>query len=287
MNQSKIRLQFWAAIVWLVLTCALIVWWMYFAVGLVEKVSSANNHHRFMLLSEGVTLLFFLIVGGLTLISFILKEQKRNFLLTQFFSAFTHDIKTSLASLRLQVESLRDDLGSQAQLQPTLQRLLGDTSRLQIQVENSLYLGHQKKPNLYIENVQLNDAVNALKDSWPQIEIICNQNAVLKVDRRALDSILNNIVHNSIVHGRASTVTFGLKQKNLTEVAICIQDNGKGFKGDLKKLGEIHFRQNPSSGSGLGLFIAISHAQSMQGQIAFQSNSSGFCIEIILPGALL
>ena len=90
-----------------------------------------------MLVWEGVMLVGMLMAGGVALLVAIRPEQRRRRDLRAFFMAFTHDLKTSLASLRLQAESLREDL-PEAAGNPNLQRLLKDSVRLQLQLENAL-----------------------------------------------------------------------------------------------------------------------------------------------------
>lgn len=262
----------------------MILWWMYFAVGLLEKSPFHEARHRQMLYSEGATLIILLILGGATLIYLILHENKRTDLLSQFFSAFSHDIKTSLASLRLQVEGLREET-----LPPTaattLNRLLGDTSRLQLQVENSLYLGRERKPKLFIEDIEMAYVIEALKDSWPQITVTFQGHALLKADRRALDSIFNNLVHNSIIHGRATEFHISANPVKPGQVRVVVTDNGAGFQGPEKSLGQMHFRQNPSSGSGLGLFIVRQLVKAMNGHVVFnQKAQRGFVVEFDIAG---
>ncbi|MEK6556050.1 MAG: HAMP domain-containing sensor histidine kinase [Bdellovibrionota bacterium] len=292
-KNKSVHLQVYAAVVWLLLTCSLIIWWMYFVVGLISQIPDHKPEHRLMLLSEGGTLLVFLILGGGTLIYFILREQRLNLTLTQFFSAFSHDIKTSLASLRLQVEALRDDLSQEKNLQPSVQstiaRLLGDASRLQMQVENSLYLGSSKKPNVFIEEVELQDVFQALKESWPQIAFDISGDAQVMADRRALDSIFNNLVHNAIIHGKAMRLKIQIEPATADEarVQVIVNDNGKGFSGPSSSLGQMHFRQNPSSGSGLGLFIVQSLLRVMNGSVVFGGGAGqGFQVVVLLKGKM-
>lgn len=282
---KKVHLQIYSAIIWLGLTGTMILWWMYFAVGLLEKSPFHEPRHRQMLYSEGATLLILLLLGGATLIYLILHENKRRDLLSQFFSAFSHDIKTSLASLRLQVEGLREEtLPTTAN--KTLSRLLGDTSRLQLQVENSLYLGRERKPTLFIEDIEMAYVIEALKDSWPQIAVGFEGHAVLKADRRALDSIFNNLVHNSIIHARATRIQISVSASKPGLVKVVVTDNGSGFQGPEKSLGQMHFRQNPSSGSGLGLFIVRQLVKAMGGQVNFRNDASGsgFAVEFDIAG---
>src|ERR1700737_3004770 len=103
-----------------------------------------------MLLWGGGILILSLIGGGLALFYYARREQKRHAQVEEFFAAFTHDAKTALASLRLQAESLREDFGN-AEHSPLLDRLLGDTLRLQLQLENSLFLVNLTRGAFFLE----------------------------------------------------------------------------------------------------------------------------------------
>ena len=63
-----------------------------------------------MLVLEGAMLVGMLVAGGVALLVAIRQEQRRRRDLRSFFMAFTHDLKTSLTSLRLQAEALREDV---------------------------------------------------------------------------------------------------------------------------------------------------------------------------------
>jgi signal transduction histidine kinase len=275
----------------LIFTISLTIWWLYFALGLIARFDIPDGNHRQMLLLEGMTLIALLVAGGSTLIYFIFLERKQNQTLAQFFSAFTHDLKTSLASLRLQAESLKEDVIS-PEHSPTIARLLSDTSRLQVQVENSLFLGHvqstnQVKPRLFIEALQSQDLLLTLSDSWPQLKFSSDKNFVIRGDRRATETVFNNLAHNSLAHGRATELKFRV-ETHPRGLQIVVTDNGSGFKGEAKHLGKMHFRQNPSSGSGLGLFIVNELVEQMHGQIKFISAGvTGFAVQLVVPGAVL
>src|SRR4051794_17924735 len=132
--------------VWVVFTVTLAGWWLIFGLRQLDLINQSNlenaaqlNGHYQMLLWEGGILIASLIGGGLALFYYARREQKRHAQVEEFFAAFTHDAKTALASLRLQAESLREDLAG-AEPNPLLDRLLSDTLRLQLQLENSLFL---------------------------------------------------------------------------------------------------------------------------------------------------
>src|SRR5207245_1553301 len=123
-----------------------------------------------MLMWEGGVLIASLIGGGLALYYYARREQQRHARVEEFFAAFTHDAKTALASLRLQAESLKEDLGSKPS--PLLDRLLQDTLRLQIQLENSLFLVKLPSGRLLIEPVKLSNLIDTLRYHWPDVTIV-------------------------------------------------------------------------------------------------------------------
>src|SRR5947209_18190808 len=124
---------------WVVFTVTLAGWWLTFGLRQLDLINQSKlegatqlQRHYQMLMWEGGILIASLIGGGLALFYYARREQKRHAQVEEFFAAFTHDAKTSLASLRLQAESLKEDLGSKPS--PLLDRLLQDTLRLQIQL---------------------------------------------------------------------------------------------------------------------------------------------------------
>src|SRR5213076_256483 len=155
------RLAIFLVGLWVIFTVTLAAWWLIFGLRQLELINQSNlenaiqlNRHYQMLLWEGGILIASLIGGGLALFYFARREQKRHAQVEEFFAAFTHDAKTSLASLRLQAESLREDF-SEAENNPLFDRLLSDTLRLQLQLENSLFLVNLPRGNFFFEPIKL------------------------------------------------------------------------------------------------------------------------------------
>src|SRR5260370_37969097 len=128
-----------------------------------------------MLVGEGRIVVWWLIGGGVGLLYDARREHQRHAQVEEFFAAFTHDAKTALASLRLQAESLREDFAG-AEPSPLLDRLLSDTLRLQLQLENSLFLVNLTRGALFFEPIRLGDRMHALRHHWP--ELILTQEGV-------------------------------------------------------------------------------------------------------------
>lgn len=277
---------------WVAFTVTLAGWWLVFGLrqlDLIKRLSlqGAPDLHRYyqMLLWEGGILIASLIGGGLALFYYARREQKRHAQVEEFFAAFTHDAKTALASLRLQAESLREDFAN-AGSNPLLDRLLSDTLRLQLQLENSLFLVNLTRGKLFLEPIVLSERIDTLRLHWPDLTITQTGDGVVMADARALESILTNLVQNAITHGRATEVSVDVRRSRDGRLSVRLTDNGNGFQGDVNQLGKLFVRHTRGSGSGVGLYIARQLLKRMRGAISFRGGSGGgFVAELELPEA--
>src|SRR2546422_2598759 len=289
------RKRNWIVIVlvglWVAFTVTLAGWWLVFGLRQLDLINQSNlegavqlHRHYQMLLWEGGILIVSLIGGGMALFYYARREQKRHAQVEEFFAAFTHDAKTALASLRLQAESLQEDYAESGQNR-LLDRLLRDTVRLQLQLENSLFLVNLPHGKFFLEPITLSDRIEALRLHWPDLAITQSGDGLLLADARALESVLTNLVQNALTHGHATEVDFNV-QRSDDRLRVTVTDNGRGFQGDLGQLGKLFVRHARSSGSGVGLYIVRQLIKRMNGTIRFQSSeSNGFMAEIELPAA--
>ena len=276
---------------WVAFTVTLAAWWLIFGLRQLDLINQSNlegavqlHRHYQMLLWEGGILIVSLIGGGMALFYYARREQKRHAQVEEFFAAFTHDAKTALASLRLQAESLQEDYAESGQNR-LLDRLLRDTVRLQLQLENSLFLVNLPHGKFFLEPITLSDRIEALRLHWPDLLITQSGDGLLLADARALESVLTNLVQNALTHGHATEVDFNVRKSD-GRLGVTVTDNGRGFPGDVGQLGKLFVRQARSSGSGVGLYIVRQLIKRMNGTIRFQSSESkGFVAEIELPAA--
>lgn len=280
------------AFIWLGFTLSLAGWWMILSLSQVEKIASLNpdlsvelNKQKTMLLWEGSAWMILLLLGGLTLIYLVRQEERRSNKLKEFFAAFSHDLKTSMASLKLQAESLDEDLGGIES--PVLQRLVGDTVRLQLQLENSLFLANFENQKMYIESLSLKKVVGSLQYQWPKLQFSVKSDCLIRADKRALESVLKNLIQNAVVHGRATKMSLTCKRNGPNRVKIEVINDGRGFTGEKKLLGQLFYRHNPSSGSGVGLYITKQLLKRMNGDIKFlEAQDQGFALELDMEGGM-
>lgn len=280
------RVKLGLAIFWFVFTFSMVVWWWMFALGQLDTIAANLPPGKFdsvrrMLLWEGFILLVFILVGGVALLILTKRERMRNFRLRLFFSNFSHDMKTSLNRLRLRAEVL-SDMGAN----PKLQKLMDEVNRLDLQLENSLWVSKGEEQKLLQQEISLHQLISKLRPEWPDIEIHLRENATIIGDSQALQSVFRNLLQNATLHGSATRVEIQVEQIRDNRIRVIFQDNGSGFAGDLHFLGNGILPQPERYGNGIGLYLVKSLLERMQCQIDFPKSDSGFQVRIEAPGHL-
>jgi hypothetical protein len=258
----------------------MVAWWWVYGLNSHDTAEELLKKHR-MFMWEGSILLSTVVGGGAALIFLSYRDQKRHEQLQTFFATFSHDIKTSITRLRLQAEVLEEENSLQS---PVLQRLIGDISRLDLQLENSLLLSSSEASTLLKEKLQLSKLIESLRGLWSELEIRLNQDAEIFGDKRALTSVLRNLIQNAVLHGQATALEFSAKAISSSRVEISILDNGKGYSGDLQRLGmEMHPNKN-DKGSGIGLYLGRRLLKRMHGDLHFEDAPSGLKAVLHIEG---
>lgn len=278
--------------VWIFFTASLIVWWLIFALRQLETIKTLDvarasqlaAQHR-MLILEGATLLVCVVGSGAALLYSAYREVHLNRRLKLFFLTFAHEIKTPLASLRLQAESLMDDLRNSS-TQKLLERLVADANRLSMRIENSLFLTSLDNPVLCYEEIKLSHLLDSCRQQWPLMEIELKGDALLRADQRALEAIFNNLIQNTQVHGRAAQVLVNVNQQEPRLVRLTVSDRGAGCQKANAAFGKLSSRPLPQSGSGLGLFLCRELVNRMGGKFQVLNADCGFAVEFTLRGEL-
>lgn len=283
---SRTGLLYVIAGAWLVFTVSLASWWL--AVGLQQASLGADTARagelRRMFVSEGIVFIGLLVAGGVALLIAIFLERRRQRDVEHFFMTFTHDLKTSLASLLLQAESLREDLTSAAG-NPNLDRLTKDARRLQLQLENSLYIA-QPDGRLLMERVPLQRELARMADHFPEIAFDIDGDGAALVDTRAFESVLSNVIQNAVVHGEAARMRVRVSRGS-GRVRVELADDGRGAAAAvLERLQKTSSSAVPTLGSGVGLVVSRELVARMNGAMSFAANApQGMTVSIVLPEA--
>ena len=150
--------------VWLVFVLSLSAWWMIFGIQTLSQIATLDVEagstilrQQKMLFYEGSVLALMQILGAVFLFYFSYRMYKEKSAAENFFASFTHDLKTSLFRLQLQIEGMEATHPS-----PGTAKALAKARRLQLNLENGLDSVLGQKKSLFIEKIQLADFVAEL-----------------------------------------------------------------------------------------------------------------------------
>lgn len=278
------------AVLWLIVTVALAAWWLVFGLSQARELQTAAGqveralHVQRMLLWEGVVFIALLVIGGTALLVAIRSEHERRRQVQDFFTAFTHDLKTALASVRLQAEAFEEDLPA-APSAESLRRLTKDTVRLELQLDNALHFA-QPDARLQVERLDISDLASRAALDWPELDVTIEPGMCGKGDPRALLGIIRNLLQNAVLHGRAHHVTV-TSERRLGRIAVRIADNGHGAPRGVMRAFTVPFtRLSPTSGTGVGLYISGRLLSAMDGRLYIDPTPpAGFAVVIDLKEA--
>ncbi|HUF23547.1 MAG TPA: HAMP domain-containing sensor histidine kinase [Vicinamibacterales bacterium] len=288
--RSRDALRYVLSVAWIVFTVSLAAWWLVFGLSQARELQSAGGeaarlaHVQRMLVWEGIVLIALLLAGGIALIVAIRRERERRRQVEGFFTAFTHDLKTALASLRIQAESLQEDL-PEASGSANLRRLLKDAVRLELQLENSLYFA-QPDGSLHLEAVDVSALASRVAADWPEMIVQVDESICARADERALQSVLRNLIQNAALHGAARTITVTAEHRP-GRVAVRVADDGKGApEGVIAAINVPFQRLADTSGTGVGLYTSRQLLSRMNGALRIDpAPAQGFALVVDLPDA--
>lgn len=287
--KPNFNLMLWLTGMWTAFTVALAGWWMVLGLRLVQiqfpTESEELLRYRRMLTQEGIVLILMLIVGGgaLFVSLFILKRQNER--IRSFFATFTHELKTPLTNLRIQTEILKEN-SKESNQASTIHRLAAEGVRLELQLENSLFLADAGQGPLFFEKIELKDLIENVGLSWSQLKVNLEGNALIHGDRRALEAIFRNLFQNAVYHGKSTEIQL-LVQAALGKVQVTVSDNGQGFKGSAEQIGRLFDRTNSKSGTGVGLWLIDNLMHRMNGSSRHQVVNGRLQTNLQFQGELL
>jgi signal transduction histidine kinase len=213
-----------------------------------------------MLFWEGSTFIILLFFLSTSLLILYLRNQRKTKALQDFFLSLTHELKTPLASIKLQGEVIGEMVSKyqDVNLDKLISRLGDDTIKLEIQMDKILQLSRlERGGSLNVTNLSLVPFIKNEAKKWKSsltIDISSNIDHVeIEADEFALELILKNLFENSKNHGTTKKVSIEIS--SVGHFVNVIYSDGSIFTGDEKKLTELFYKHNSKKGSGIGLYL--------------------------------
>lgn len=240
-----------------------------------------------MVLGEGAVFVFILLLGFWAVHRSISKElnvaeQQKNFLLS-----ITHELKSPLAAIKLQLQTLNSrELPEQKRTQ-LYKRALGDTDRLENLVENLLLVNKVESGGLPLNKEPLNLSAflsEQLRVTYSKeleegrLKTTIQDGIRAEIDKMAIQSIVINLIDNAIKYGAGSQITVELSVKHADSIEFSVSDQGEGIPtSEKKKVFERFYRRGnenvrQTKGTGIGLYLVKLLVEKHEGTITIQDN---------------
>ena len=261
--------------------------------GLEHKLSMRKSQY----IGEGATFLIVILIGAVVVYSsfhrrIMLSRQQNNFMLS-----VTHELKSPLAAMKLNLQTLEKHQLDEAKRKQLLERCIKESNRLNDLCNNMLFAsqieGRQYRPA--IESLDLSelveDAVNDYAVRYPRsFEEDIVMGCKITGDKMLLQMAINNLLENAVKY-TPDDKPVRIRVHTTQGMAILeVADEGTGIPDSEKKkvfnkfyrIGNEESRK--AKGTGLGLYLTNKIVQQHKGRITIKDNTpSGSVFEISLP----
>ncbi|NDC40302.1 MAG: GHKL domain-containing protein [Chitinophagia bacterium] len=278
--------------------------------GVVDSASAPADYNRqyqqlekelhlrtVQYIGEGCTFLVVIIIGAAVVYSSIrrrirLSRQQNNFMLS-----VTHELKSPIAAMKLNLQTLEKHRLEADQRQHLLTRCITEANRLNDLCNNILVTSqleggsYRRSWERFDISEMCEEAVAEYGARYPmRLAEEIDQNLKVNGDKTLLRIVLNNLLENAIKYsGEESHIVVVLRKDNGNAV-IQVLDEGPGIaEAEKKKVFDKFYRvgneeSRASKGSGLGLYLVQKIVRQHKGTIVVKNNQPrGSIFEVCLP----
>lgn len=248
-------------------------------------------------LGEGSTfILITLLTAGIVYYAYYrqraLAKLQQNFMLS-----ITHELKTPIAGIKLNMQTLEKHKLDEATQHKLLVSSINETNRLNDLCNNILVSTQLEstKQAMYSEDVSLHelieDNVNQIRSRYPNLTINCNlkeENFTFRGDNALWRLVVSNLIENARKYSPENTPIEVVLERAGNIVVFAVKDQGIGIPDSEKnKIFEKFYRvgnenTRTSKGTGLGLFIVKKIVNLYKYDIAVKNNTpKGSIFEVL------
>lgn len=263
----------------------------------IESIEKRKQTRTRQYLGEGITSLLVIFIGAAVVYSAYrrnlrLSRQQHNFMLS-----VTHELKSPLAALKLNLQTLQRHKLPAEQEDQIVERCIKEINRLNELSSNMLIAtqmeGRQFKPSF--EKISLSSllkqSLSVYENRFPRrILAQISPNVHIRGDATLVQLAINNLVENAIKYSPPDKpVEIRLHQRR-EQAVIEVIDQGQGIpETERKKIFQKFYRigneeTRQHKGTGLGLYLAHTIVQSMKGKITHRHHQPrGSLFELSFP----
>ncbi len=234
----------------------------------ITQIEKKKTHQLWMHLGEGTVFLIFLSLGVLKIYNTRKKENELAHLQNNFLLSVTHELKSPLASVKLQLQTIQKHKLDETTRSNLLQKALADNERLLRMIDNILLASKTGSENaiLTIKKINLSETLSVLaeqsfNESKSRIKISSPGNCFVNADEQIVSIIFSNLIENAIKYSPDNSVVELIINVENNKTYVSVADTGAGVPDNEKqKVFEKFYRigneeTRSAKGTGLGLYI--------------------------------
>ncbi|UCC82463.1 MAG: sensor histidine kinase, partial [Gemmatimonadota bacterium] len=210
----------------------------------------------------------------------------------EFAASLAHEIRNPLTAVRVDLQTVEEQLPDDSSLREPLESALAEIERLNLTVKDTLEVA--RRGRIGSQPVELSDPLNAAaraarpafeaRGATLTVEAAPQQPLTVRGDTGALEQLFLNVIQNAaqaLEAGGAAVVRVGREGES---AVVTVHDDGMGIPAEaLERIFDPLF-STKEGGTGLGLTIARRIARAAGGDIRVESPSGkGTTVEIRLP----
>ncbi len=263
----------------------------------VQKSNSIKEEHKrktIQYISEGITFLFVTLVGAV----FVYRSVRKQFLLSKqqqnFMMAVTHELKTPIAVVNLNLETLQKRKLDEEKQKHIIQSTLQEADRLNDLTTNILVTS-QLESHYVPDKEEINFSELCEKsivdfiNHHPQRSVIKNieENVFITGEKLLLQLLVNNLLDNAQKYSSKEKNMYVDLSNQQHKIVLKIIDEGSGISDEeKKKVFEKFYRSGneairKTKGTGLGLYLCKRIAESHKAKIKITDNKPTGSIFIV------
>jgi signal transduction histidine kinase len=217
--------------------------------------------------------------------------DKANTKQRRFVGDAAHELRSPIASLRVQLEVAERTLGSPDVHELTKDALI-DVDRLSRLIDDLLALARSDERGGLTSRapVRLDDLVTEVLASYQEQPVTALSLAPVTAigDRNGLHRVLVNLIDNAVRY-TASRVEVEVRASEEDWICLSVSDDGPGIPSDKRELVFDRFyrldtaRSRDAGGTGLGLSIVREIVDAHGGMVELADNRPGLTVRVLLP----
>ena len=255
----------------------------------IEQIQVEKGRKTAQYAGEGITFFLFIVAGAV----FVFRLVNRQLLLSQqqqnFMMAITHELKTPIAVIKLNLETMRKRELDPEQKHKLQTSTIQETNRLNSLCNNMLLLSQFDSGGYTLtrEVFDVGDLIGETVEDFVNrfqlrnFELDLEDQIFIFGDRVLLQMAINNLIDNALKYSEKNSIVTLKLFKDDKYIRLQVIDTGQGISDEEKeKVFEKYYRgaKRQAKGTGLGLYLTKRIVKQHFGSIRILDNIPHGCI---------